>query len=184
MYCPHFKECMDEGYKAMADERRLMTREELERRLEYCYPHDIGEILAEFDRLTEEIKKLEFVAESLVTGLKLVAKREGKVKPVAEALDRICELLMGIMGVKEFAERLPPTSPVRQSLLNICDYLDSQQEKPSQRWKCCGGLTELEKPKDEEVLRGILNVNVCLDKEYTERLLDAILKHFQLKEGE
>lgn len=164
--CLHYKECMAEGYKAMADERRMMNREELERRinevaektsLEYEALESFRrEILAEFDRLTEGNETVEALGKK---GLTIVHQDwADDMNRRAEALERICEPLQGdelsyIRAIIKTMLRELTTggepynvcrvNDVATSVLAICDYLDSQQKPCSDtvindgsQWSC------------------------------------------------
>ena len=208
MYCQHYKECMAEGYKAMADERRMMDRGELVNTL-YKLWHEkdkdtavilMNGILAGFDRLTE-------VAD-------LAAKYKVMWRNAKEALERICK-----------AYPCDGSMPHLNCGCSVCwqvkKYLDSQQKPIEYDWMC-----KPRKPKDEEVLDdgfgmqcspycpdcgrksmsivrpGKVQCDLCCDDELILRdilrehyqdwtppealqgAIDSILKHFQLKEGE
>ena len=198
----------------------------------------IGAVLAEFDRLTEELDNAILLANQRAYEIGELEKEVGRLAVVQDLLIQDKNKLMVESGemlkecdkVEEALERIcKPAVNWREELRKtfyphialpplevqacwviqkVCDYLDSQQKPTtttgtSNVMECdheedllgagryqaicgiCGKswavkpLDTIEKPKDEEVLRGILEKVDC-DRD----LMKHILQHFQLKEGE
>lgn len=135
-----------------------MTRDELEQ-LFYQAHYMKGlkqQVLAEFDRLTGEVAHTHDVVNELAKEICY------ELKPKAEALDRICELVKN-------PEKTPSWRGFGLEVIDTCiNYLDPQQ-----------------KPKDEEVLREILlGHGWDMGEPSVKGTIQHILEHFQLKDRE